>query len=175
MKGKCPKIQRVNPFSLSMRIDIPNSNNLLHIISSQNNFIHKGKSVSHINCNNINDNKDNLSRNNSINSNSPCNCGTNKACFLKRNCRITNTAYRCKITAVSKEFFHVGLASMELKQHIVYHLSAFKYIYKRQSTDLNKLIWHFKDFNKQSSLDWKILSTSFPYDKTKSFYALCKD
>lgn len=83
-------------------------------------------------------------------------------------CTPISVVYQCK---VSKEYSYIGISSMVLKKCLANWLSTFKYILKRNTTGLGKLIWYLKDCTKRFSLDWKKLSRSFLYGKPNS--SLC--
>lgn len=72
----------------------------------------------------------------------------------------------------SGAFPYIGSTSSHLSNRISNRYYKGRNINKCNNTGLSKLIWFLKEHNKQFHLKWKILSSSFPYDKGKSLTPL---
>ena len=71
----------------------------------------------------------------------PCNCKHQKFPMSQGSCRQKNIVYQATVESNSRTANYIGLTAMEFKDRWAAHKTSFKYIEKRDSTELSKYIW----------------------------------
>ena len=105
-----------------------------------------------------------------------CNCRNKELCPLQGKCRTNSVIYECTVgtreeTNVEKDY--KGVTEGEIKQRITAHMSSFRTVEYRNSSELSKYIWKLKDENKQFDIKWKIIDRSIPYINGSKRCNLC--
>ena len=106
---------------------------------------------------------------------SNCNCRKKDDCPLEGKCLTESVIYQATVirSDTTKQETYVGLTENQFKTRYRSHLSSFRNIKYRNSTELSKYIWTLKDSNVQYSIKWKVIKRCRPYSNISKRCNLC--
>ena len=102
-----------------------------------------------------------------------CNWRIKNSCPLDNKCLTSQLIYQADATNnLDDEYkYYLGLAETTFKERYTNHKSSFNNENSKNSTELSKYVWSFRENNKIPSVKWKIVKTV--YSKATSFWKLC--
>ena len=107
--------------------------------------------------------------------NKTCNRRQKNACPLDGNCLQPSVIYQATVTRKDNNTTetYVGLTENDFKTRCRNHTATFRYVKRRNSTELGKHIWTLKDNNIEHFISWCILSSHSPYNSSSKRCNLC--
>ena len=107
--------------------------------------------------------------------NTPVRKSNKDDCPLEGKCLTESVIYQATVTRsdTTKQETYVGLTENQFKTRYRSHVSSFKNIKYRNSTELSKHIWTLKDANVQYSIKWKVIKRCRPYSNISKRCNLC--
>ena len=102
------------------------------------------------------------------------NCQKKNECPLKGNCLHDNVIYQATVTTENNSLkeTYVGLAT-NFKERCRNHKASFTHAYRRNETELSKLVWTLKENNSAHRIEWRILRKCSAYSNTSKKCNLC--
>ena len=103
------------------------------------------------------------------------NCRQKHVCPLSGNCVQTSTIYQATVTRTDNNTCeaYVGNTENYFKTRYRNHTLSFRHAHSRNSTELSKHIWDFKDNNVDHTISWNILARAKPYNSANKRCNLC--
>ena len=102
-----------------------------------------------------------------------CNCRDRSKCPLDGKCLTKEVVYQATVVSEQEMATYVGITGDEFKIRYRNHLSSFKNVSKRNSTELSKFIWTLKDRKADYTLTWNIIARAKAYSSGSKYCNLC--
>ena len=104
----------------------------------------------------------------------PCNCRNKANCLLEGKCHESSIIYKAilKSDGIARHYF--GCSETEFQTRFNNHKQSLVRRYKKNATELSKLVWNAKDAGTNSSIEWNIAAKTCPYqpEQNRSTFVL---
>ena len=109
------------------------------------------------NLSSITSSQNNLQLKTKTDNNRLCNCRNQESCPLQGKCPTYKSIYQATVKSKEDIQMYIGLSERTFKERYRNHIKDLNNTKYRDSTDLTKHIWKFKEKNKDFEINWKIL------------------